>query len=129
VAAIQRIQTMLEQMQCPIGVLARFHVDAHERAVLLGASEDVVHEADAEVFRNVEPHRRQLQGDVRVEPLRMDARESLAIGGGRRQSGNGVTMRATGKVRSLSHGSSTFQSTNPSSLDGSRRYIARMPSG
>ena len=75
----QRIQPMLEEVQRTLGVLTRLHVDADERPVLLSASEHLVHQADAQLLRDVEPHGRELDGDIRVEPLHMDAIENLEV--------------------------------------------------
>src|SRR2546430_16996790 len=77
--AKKRIQAMFEQMKRAIRVFARLHSDTHERRILLSASKHLLHQADAQLFRDVEPHGGELHGDVCLQSLRMDAIEDFEI--------------------------------------------------
>ncbi len=60
-------ETVLEQIERALRVGTPFHVETNEGLVLLGTIENVLHYPAAELLGDVEPHRRQLHGDVRVE--------------------------------------------------------------
>ncbi len=75
VLRIRRIEPLVEQAQRALGVRARLHVEPHERPVVPRAGQDVVHDRDAELLGDVEPHRRELDRHVGVEPALVDAVE------------------------------------------------------
>src|ERR1700687_771117 len=67
VFAIGWIEPLLEHIQGSLGVFTRLHIDAHECPVLARALENLVHGRDAQILRDVEAHRSQLDGDVGVQ--------------------------------------------------------------
>src|SRR6266550_546094 len=86
VFTISRIESLLEKIESPLGVLTRLHVDPYERSVLASALENLVHDGDAKILRDIQPHRRELDRDVGVCLSLVDAVEQLHILVSRRAS-------------------------------------------
>src|SRR6185312_13502729 len=76
-----RIKTIFEQLQRLLCVVARFHVESDEAAVLARPFEYVAHYRDAQLFGNVQTHRRELHAHIRIELLARDAIENLQVFG------------------------------------------------
>src|SRR6185312_7928950 len=74
-----RIKTIFEQLQRLLCVVARFHVESDEAAVLARPFEYVAHYRDAQLFGNVQTHRRELHAHIRIELLTRDAIENLQV--------------------------------------------------
>src|SRR4029079_5134344 len=79
VLPVSWIESLLEEVERSLRVLAGLHVDAHEGAVFARALEDLVHDRDTQILRDVEAHRRQLDGDVRIRFTLVDAVEHVYV--------------------------------------------------
>src|SRR5437016_8696444 len=79
VFTISRIESLLEKIESPLGVVTRFHVDSYKRSVVASALENLVHDGDAKALRDIQPHRRELARDVGVRFSLVDTVEQLHI--------------------------------------------------
>ena len=75
VLRIRRVEALVEQPQRPLGVGARLHVQPHEGAIVARPGQDVVHDRHAQLFRDVEPHRGELDRHIGVDAALVDAIE------------------------------------------------------
>ncbi len=75
-----RVQDVLEERDRFGGIARLLHVDPHERAVLLRLPDDRAHVTKTSVLVDVEPHLRELDGDVGIGLNRVHALEELEIG-------------------------------------------------
>ena len=60
ILAIARIEALVEKVQRPLRVFARLHIDPNEGAVVTCTLKNLVHDCNAELLGDVEPHRGEL---------------------------------------------------------------------
>jgi hypothetical protein len=77
---------VFDELERAVGVLARFHVDAHEILERIGAADELLDVGEALVVREIEAELRQLEGDVpanlRIVNRRQRAEVDVARFGG-----------------------------------------------
>ena len=76
---IRGIEPVVEETQRPARIRARFHVETHECAIVARPGQDVVHDRDAQLFRDVEPHGGELDRHIGIDPPLVDPIEHVEV--------------------------------------------------